>query len=462
MFGLLDQAANTPVTWVCGPPGAGKTTLVASYLDARKLRTLWYRMDDGDADLASFFYYLSLAAPKQKGSLPLYTSEYRQGFRIFAGNFFRSLYSRLKSPFVLVFDDYQAPAVNSPLNEVMREALAELPAGGKVTFISRAEPPAFAELKAKQMIEVLDWPWLRFTRSEVSQLVKRFASGKWSNSAIDQLYETSDGWAAGLVLLVEQLRKNRTTAVKMGHRISQVLFDYFAGEIFKRTDPETKRVLLQTAFLPEVTVKIAEELTGNEHAGGLLGNLHRKNYFTNRRVGNERAYEYHPLFRGFLLEQAKRTYSPERQKEIRRRAGDIVKTAGRIEAAAELYRDAEEWGELSKLICEHAPVFLRQARMRMVEQWVGALPQNVINQNPWLLYWRGSCRDILGSGDPLPDFAQGFELFRRQRDAAGVFTAGSALIIAHQRTSNVEALDSVVEDLEQLLRNGLKFPSEDV
>jgi hypothetical protein len=59
----LDLARRKPVTWVWAPPGAGKTTLVANYLAARKTRGLWYQVDEGDADVTTFFYYLGLAAP---------------------------------------------------------------------------------------------------------------------------------------------------------------------------------------------------------------------------------------------------------------------------------------------------------------------------------------------------------------------------------------------------------------
>ena len=62
LFRLLDHSRAHPITWITGPPGSGKTTLVTSYLDPRKLPSLWYQLDEGDADIASFFYYLGLAA----------------------------------------------------------------------------------------------------------------------------------------------------------------------------------------------------------------------------------------------------------------------------------------------------------------------------------------------------------------------------------------------------------------
>jgi len=58
LFSLLDQKEHYQVTWISGMAGSGKTTLVASYLDARNIPCLWYQMDEGDGDIATFFYYL--------------------------------------------------------------------------------------------------------------------------------------------------------------------------------------------------------------------------------------------------------------------------------------------------------------------------------------------------------------------------------------------------------------------
>ncbi len=63
LFGLLDRIRDDhSVVWISAPGGAGKTSLVASWLQQRKLKTLWYQVDAGDGDNASFFYYLGLAA----------------------------------------------------------------------------------------------------------------------------------------------------------------------------------------------------------------------------------------------------------------------------------------------------------------------------------------------------------------------------------------------------------------
>lgn len=99
LFSELDRLCERPVIGVIGPPGAGKTTLVASYLESRDFPGIWYQVDAGDADAATFFYYLRLAAqealPDETRSLPLLAPEYLSDLPGFSRRFFRDLYARL-------------------------------------------------------------------------------------------------------------------------------------------------------------------------------------------------------------------------------------------------------------------------------------------------------------------------------------------------------------------------------
>src|SRR5215469_16202153 len=264
----LDFARKKPVTWVWAPPGAGKTTLVASYIAARKTRGLWYQLDEGDADVATFFYYLGLAAPRRRRPLPLLTPEHREDVAVFARRFFRELYSRLRPPFTVVFDNYQDVPRDSALHDVMAETIAEIPNGGRVIFISRSDPPpAFARHRLHQHLEILDGSQLRFTPTEAAGLARKLAPGHWPLGTIRSLYDIADGWCAGLVLLLEQLRSEGRASPAPAGPSSKVLFDYFAGEIFKKADPAVQVVLLHTAFLPRVTGAMAVALTGQPAAG---------------------------------------------------------------------------------------------------------------------------------------------------------------------------------------------------
>src|SRR5215468_8937839 len=70
LFKLLDDSRTKQLMWVHGPPGAGKTTTVASYLTTNLISGIWYQIDHDDADLASFFYYLGLADPRKSRQKP--------------------------------------------------------------------------------------------------------------------------------------------------------------------------------------------------------------------------------------------------------------------------------------------------------------------------------------------------------------------------------------------------------
>ena len=76
LFKRLDQALESKVVWITGPGGAGKTSLVSTFIETRGLDCIWYQVDASDADPASFTHYLRLAVRDYPGEpLPAFTAE---------------------------------------------------------------------------------------------------------------------------------------------------------------------------------------------------------------------------------------------------------------------------------------------------------------------------------------------------------------------------------------------------
>ncbi|MCZ6709085.1 MAG: AAA family ATPase, partial [Gammaproteobacteria bacterium] len=234
LFERMDQGAERGVIWVAGPPGAGKTTLVSSYIEHRRLSHLWYQVDRGDVDAATFFHYMGMAASRESsldGSVLPATFASRGGDVVaFSQRYFRELYRCLTPPFALVFDNYQEAPLQSPLPLIINTALEEIPRSGFVVVVSRSEPPReLARLRANQRIEIIGWSDLRLSPKELQEMASRRGQ-TLTDEASESLHQRTQGWAAGAVLMLEHAKVTGTEADPPGDNTPQVIFDYVAGE----------------------------------------------------------------------------------------------------------------------------------------------------------------------------------------------------------------------------------------
>ena len=458
LFSLLDKGRASPVTWVSGPGGSGKTTLVASWLDARKLPCLWYHLDEGDGDIATFFYYLGLAAkkaaPRRATDLPLFTVEYMQGVPAFTKRYFENLCSRLKTPSVIVFDNYHHLPPGSPFHEMIRDALSVIPEGITVVVNSRSAPPqTLALLQTYNKICRIGWDELKFDRGETRSLLASGQKQKMNSATLEQLQRMTTGWAAGLVLLMERLRTGDGAPRALDRFKSGELFDYFATEIFEKTDREMQAFLLKTAFLPSISSNAAFFLTGRKDADEVLAALCRNHFFTEQRSASNPAYQYHPLFREFLQARARDTFSREELRTIMRRAAGLLDGASQTEDAAELYRMSGDWEGLVRLVLAHAGSMASQGRSRPLEEWLKSLPEKTLERDPWLLYWMGVCRMPFHLLEGQRYFEKALALFRKERDPAGVFLAWSGAVESViQEMGDIRRLEAWVSLFEELVK----------
>ena len=200
LFELFDRSRERhSQIWISAPAGSGKTSLAISYIEAHALPTLWYQIDAGDSEVASFFYYLGLAtariAPQYEQAMPVLKAEYIADLPTFAQNYFRELSRRLPHHCILVLDNFQNVPTNSLLYELLPVLIQELRHDLTLLVLSREEPPAaLARLRIGGELTCFDAAQLLLNYEECHGVcAKRLGEEQPDPSMLIKLHEHSQG-----------------------------------------------------------------------------------------------------------------------------------------------------------------------------------------------------------------------------------------------------------------------------
>ncbi|MBL8269567.1 BTAD domain-containing putative transcriptional regulator [Steroidobacter sp.] len=460
LFTLLDTRRDHPLIWITAPPGSGKTTLVASYIDARKLRCIWYHIDAGDDDIGTFFYYLAQTLPpsrkKPEGALPVLTPEHRIDLAAFCRHFFREFFTRLPAGALVAFDNYHELPVGSAMHQVMQRVVAEVPEGCNVVVISRTPPSGdLAAWKLSDRLSEIDWAELRMSFDETRAIVASRA--QVDDATLARIHRLSDGWAAGIALTLQRVQNGGRSDEQ--HAREEV-FDYFANQVLNAAPPETREFLKRTALLPTVTAEMTDALLARTDSDAVLDELYRKGAFVDRRSNRPPVYQYHDLFRAFLLLQLEQSTTPAEFKQLKSAAAAQLERAGHADHAIRLYLQAADMQSAVRLILKIAPSLLVQGRGGALREWIGALPVELVRESPWLNYWSGAAVSRVDPIEARTRFEAALAEVTASGDIVGQRLLCAEIMITYMHEfANLTPLDGWLQRLEPLLKDPTPFAS---
>jgi LuxR family maltose regulon positive regulatory protein len=358
LFDLLDAGTDGPLTVLSGPPGAGRTALVSSWIDAGAApgRVTWLGLEAGDDRPEVFWTYVLAGLARDDAELAAVRRSVPPGS--VDGAFLARLCECLAArpdPSVLVLDDVEVLGqgqVVEGIDFLIRHAGPRL----RLVTIGRGAPALpLHRYRLAGWVTEIGPDELAFTPSEADVLLAEHGVAL-PPGAVRLLVERTEGWAAGLRLAALSLC-GRSAAdaerVVRGFRGARPdVAEYFAAEVLAAQPAGIREFLLTTSVPDEVTPGLADELSGRTDGAQILSALVHDHAFVTESDGR---YRYHPLFRDALRAGARHDLADRvvgLHRVVTRRLladGDPVTAALHATAAG-------DWEQASSLVVDHLAV----------------------------------------------------------------------------------------------------------
>ncbi len=387
--------------------GYGKTSLVSSYLQHGSLPSLWYQLDEFDADPATFAMYLAEGIKGlvkeinlevlEKHPCPDFTAAgYKAGLEELLSWAIKVLEGS-NQRVALVFDDYHLVKESEEIRQFMERMINYLPQGVQVVITSRIKLPlSLARSRARGWIVEMGDKDLRFTLEEAATMM---ADLNLSEDLLRQIWEKTEGWAAGLFLARYTLSSSPTDEKEsIDRQFTSYTMNYLEEEILHRFSPRDFYFLETTSVLEYMDLQLCSALTGEQDAAGILEKLTRENLFVYV-LEDGCTYRYHQLLRDYLLERVRERYGEDYLKGLYLQAARIfLEQEDRYRAMLYYFR-AGELEHAINLLLELAPELLQQGEFVRLRHYLESIPAPKMEELPEIFYYKGRVLSVTGFSD---------------------------------------------------------------
>ncbi len=395
---LLEMAGlegRPKLVTICAGAGYGKTTLMAQLAESLPHQWMWYQLDDLDHDPAIFIRHLiagvqlSLEGAGDRSLERLEgVTDLRQEGEYVLQVLADEAGEHLRDGFTIFFDDFhvfeEAPFAKGYIDCLVKH----LPPGVSVVLASRRKPKLnLMPLRSARSIRQIRQQDLQLSRSELKQLVESTWNYAIPEGGIKQIYDHTEGWVTGLVLLEDYLKSNRELPALFtkGKKVRRHVYDYLAEEVLNRY-PELRQLLLKSSLIEPVDAAICDESMGMDDSATLLAQAASLNLFVTD-LGGGKLFRFHPLFREFLLARIGEELSVDELNQLRLRFGKSLERAGEMKKAVEQYLAGGFFQQARTCIEPIWKQMINEGQYATLSRWTGQLPPDYLS--PALMICRG-------------------------------------------------------------------------
>lgn len=381
-----------------------------------------------------------------------------------------SILASLSTPVAIVLDNLESldnscssyPLIQSIINRICATTL-----NIQLFLISREFPPLnISRLKMEQSCLILKNEDLAFTYEETESFLRNHQNSTLPSEVTSKIHTITEGWPGGVALISESISRDVDISSFPLHLTVETL-EYFSREVYALLPESIKQFLMRASLFDEIDEEMAAHLCDMENGHEILHYLEKRNLFIQRLTstssylregtfqltGNlsclpasvpplaskdhlltERpravCYRFNTLFKHFLFKALTKEISSDEIKTLSNRAARFFEKRGEIELAVRYYLDGEDYSMASDMVKKCATDLLVRGRFPTIENWIETLPEKLVQQDPWLIYYLTVTRRVRGGVRNVEDFLTALTIFKANGDIRGAMLATAHLIEA--------------------------------
>jgi DNA-binding SARP family transcriptional activator len=479
----LRQNRDHRLALVLGQAAQGKTTLALDYAAKSALPWAWLNLGPEDADAVDLFHLLGQslqrALPQLDFSALLTYPSLSLGPRE-EGPLHREwaayLVGMLSEPVGVILDGLDRLPAHTSASRFLQALLEAVPPQLHLLMLSREMPPFAGELlQDPGRALILTNEELAFTLAETAGYFTDIRRFFLAPELIRRLHELTEGWIGGLVLLCDSLdwvpesQRARYISQEMAGKFIGGFFQFFGEKIFASLPGQVQEFLIRSSILDVMEPDFIRESMGMANAQVILEDLARRHLFVQRLYDKKRGwfFRYHQLFKDFLQSKFKTLVAQDQQLTSYFQAGSLSRERGELEVAVRYFLRGGAYAEAAQAIENVGLDLVRLGKTEELSQWLDALPPELVQGNPWLLFYQYMAGRFKAPQENIFRLNEAYHLFRQQGDARGCLLSLAYLLEAsiargHQSIPPVHNLLALAEELLKSLAANQHAPEQAV
>ncbi|KAJ49645.1 LuxR family maltose regulon positive regulatory protein [Clostridium tetanomorphum] len=402
LFEILNQILSKKITYIHGPAGYGKTTLISTWIEINNYTsdTIYINTLNDEWDQNSFLYSIIISIEKYISASISSTDKCINNTNLLFTKLQKLMetLSNMNEHIFIIIDNFELLKDKNLFEKVLCEYYS-IPDNIHFILLSKTLPIiGLSQLKLNDTFFEIGVSHLKFTMEDTEIFFNKIYELNLNTKEIENILSFTEGWPSILKLIALTIQETASIRHNLENltMYNYYVYEYLDREVFHYFNDDLQEFMLKTSILDELDYRLCMFLTGKENAAEILELLYKANVLTKcKKTGS---LKYPKILRSFLKNKLFKNNSSI-VNDLYTHAANWFNKNNMIEESFEYYLKIDEYAECLKLVEKNSNSFLSNGEFIKLVHIIEKLPLNELLKNPVIVVYYCICLALTGKLD---------------------------------------------------------------